>query len=94
MLLILVPAIRRITDLFAARAIETRYPGFRNSLISALQLAWRNDLPGSMRSALTAKAAGDLAVTPPWTAIDRRAVRRTLIAAAGALSAFLLYATH
>ncbi|MBN1344259.1 MAG: DUF4175 family protein [Phycisphaerae bacterium] len=89
--LVLVPTARRISDLFAARAIERRHPEFRNSLISAIQLFRHRDLPGSMRAALAARAAGDLAVTGAWTAVDKRWIKRTALAALAASATFLMY---
>ena len=75
-----VPVVRRINDLFAARTIEQRHPEFRNSLVSALQLVWRGELPGSMRAALASRAAEDLAATDLWRAVDKRSMRRAGVA--------------
>lgn len=90
--LIVLPSVRHISDLFAAKQIENRHPEFHNSLISALQLSRRDSLPGSLRSALAARAAGDLLVTDLWRALDKRAARQAGLVAVATAGAFLLYA--
>jgi len=87
-----VPAARRINDLFAARTLEHHHPEFKNSLVSALQLAWRGELPGSTRAALASRAARDLAATDLWKAVDKRSMRRAGVATLAAAALFLLYA--
>jgi collagen type III alpha len=90
--LAVVPLVRRINDLFAAWVIEHQHPEFKNSLISALQLAWRGELPGSMRAALTTRAAGDLTLVDVRRTVDTRSARRAALVAAGAVLVFLIYA--
>jgi len=90
--LMIVPVVRRINDLFAARVLERRYPEFKNSLVSVVQLAWRGDLPGSIRAALAAKAAGDLSVVDIRRSVECKALRRAGLTAGGATAVFLIYA--
>jgi len=89
----IVPLARRLNDLFVARLIEQHHPEFRNSLISVLQLAWRGELAGSIRAALAARAAGDLAVTNVRRSLDTRPARRAALGAAGAVTLLLLYSS-
>jgi len=89
--LIFLPAARRISDVYAARLIERRHPAFRNSLTNAVQLEKRADLPGSIRAALVARAAADVA-----SADLRRAVALDRLRLAGmglgvVAFAFLIY---
>ncbi len=90
--LALVPMARKINDLFAAWVIEHRFPEFRNSLISALQLIGRGDLPGSIRAALAARAAEDVGAVDLRRAIDLRHLRRAALWAGAGLTLFVLYA--
>ncbi len=44
---LIAPFLRQINDLYIARLIERAHPEFRNDLVGALQIAPREDLPGS-----------------------------------------------
>ena len=57
------PLIRRVNALYAARAIEQTDPGFKNSLLSYLELRrHRDELPKAALAAVEARAVRDLSL--------------------------------
>ena len=85
----LLPLLRRISDLYAARLIERSHPEFYNSLIGALQIAEHTELPGSVRMAVERRAAQDVDQVDPARAVSTRRFRQ-VAGVTGALFALLL----
>lgn len=84
--------VRRVNDVYAARLIERANPEIRNSLIDALQLAPREDLPGSVRAAVVARAAEEVDGLPVGEYVSRRRFRHVATLAGTMLAAFVFYA--
>ncbi|MGB9626628.1 MAG: DUF4175 family protein, partial [Phycisphaerae bacterium] len=86
------PAARRISNLYAARLLERAHPTFHNSLVNAIQLEKHRELPGSIRSALLARAAMDATHADVRRAVVSDRLRRAGIALGAAAALFLGYA--
>lgn len=88
---LITPLLRHINDAYVARLIERSHPEFRNSVISAVQLARHEELPGTIRSAVIEQAAHDLAEINPRRAVDTRAAR---LLGGAVLGIILLFAAY
>ncbi|MEP0844480.1 MAG: hypothetical protein HRF43_17415 [Phycisphaerae bacterium] len=88
---ILVPLIRRIHDLYAARLIERSHPEFRNTLVDAVQLVPRAELPGSVRAAILDRASREVDQADLSGSISTAGLRRLAWMNTAVLAAFLLY---
>ncbi len=74
------PAVRRVSDLYVARLIEHAHPEFRNTLVDAIQLRGRSDLPGSVLAAVVSRAAGEVAQIRPHHCVPVGGLRRLAVA--------------
>lgn len=90
--LIVLPAVRRISNLYAARLLERANPTFQNSLINAIQLETHEELPGSVRSALLARAAVDASRADVGRAVAVDRLRQAGIALGVVMLIFAVYA--
>ncbi len=86
------PLMRRMNDLYAAWLIERAHPEFKNSVVGAVQLGHRVELPGSTRDALERRAALDLTGVDVSACVSARPLRRVLKMAGVVTAAFFLYA--
>lgn len=73
------PAVRRVSDLYVARLIEHAHPEFRNTLVDAIQLRGRSDLPGSVLAAVVSRAAGEVAQIRPHHCVPVGGLRRLAV---------------
>ncbi len=85
------PAVRRVNDLYVARLIEHAHPEFRNTLVDAIQLRGRVDLPGSVVTAVVARAAGEVAGVSARRCVPGRGLRRLAVVNAVVLGIFGVY---
>ncbi len=88
---VILPAFRRINDLYAARLIERSHGGLHNSLVNAIQLERHRELPGSLRAALIAQAAADAARADVQRAVAWDRLRQASFILAGVVLAFCVY---
>lgn len=86
-----IPGIRRISDVYAARLIEREHTEFRNTLVGAVQLAQREELPGSVRVAIVQQAAREARQTDVRGAVSNTVLRRMGIVCGAALISFAAY---
>lgn len=86
------PVYRGISDLFAARLIERGHPEFYNSVIGALQLGTRPDLPGSVRSAVRHRATRDVSGIDVVATVPARPLRQVGVVIIAVIVVFLTYA--
>ena len=85
------PAARRIGTLYTARLLERAHPTFHNSLVNAIQLEKHRELPGSIRSALLARAAVDAAHADVRRAVASDRLRWAAVVLGAAAALFLGY---
>jgi hypothetical protein len=89
--LIVLPAVRRFSDVYTARLLERAHPTFHNSLVNAIQLENHRELPGSVRSALLARAAVDASHADVRRAVALDRLRQAGIVLGGASLIFVVY---
>ncbi|HSW44612.1 MAG TPA: hypothetical protein VLM89_03470 [Phycisphaerae bacterium] len=85
------PLARQLNDLYIARLIEHDHPRMRNTLVDAIQIARRTDVPGSVRSAVLQRAGEELAAVDPLRSVPTRGLRRASALAVGVLALLILY---
>ncbi len=90
--LILLACVRRVGDAYTAHLLEQNHEGFHNSLINAVQLHRREDLPGSLVAALLARAALDAGRCDVGRAVTLRRAALAGVAAAVAMLLLVGYA--
>lgn len=92
---VVLPLIRRISDLYAARLIEKNHPEFNNTIVGALQLAGREELAGSIRVALAKQASRQISGIDVRGSVSNRPLRmvtRVALAIGLCFAAYVLIA--
>jgi len=89
---VVVPALRRINLLYAARTVERADPNTKNSLINWLLLRRHSDeIPESIMKAIETRAANDLARIDLSEAVDSRPMLNSLYVLAVVVVVFCAY---
>ena len=87
------PLLGKVNGLYAARMIEEEHPGFKNSLISYLELRrTKGKMPRLAMAAVEAKAVDDLAQVEINTVVDQRRLVRMVYVLCALIVAFCVYA--
>ncbi|MBP7937124.1 MAG: hypothetical protein KA354_20965, partial [Phycisphaerae bacterium] len=86
------PLVRRINDLYAARLIEHAHPDLRNALVDAIQISRHREVPGSIRFAVMDRAVRDLDQVDVRRIVSTRRLRLGAWVNAGAVVLLLAYA--
>ena len=90
---LLLPTLRRVNDLYAARLIEQQAEDlFRNSLVSFVQLSDDGGVDPGIVDAVSAKAARDLKSVDLEMVVNRRPMRWASVALGAALALLVVFA--
>ena len=90
---IVLPLVRRVNGLYAAKTIEEADPAFKNSLINYLDLRRRRgELPKSFLAAIEAKAVNDLTQVEIDAVVNQRRLIHVWYALAAVILLFCVYA--
>ena len=90
---VVMPLIRRINGIYAAKTIEDADPTFKNSLINYLELRGnRGQMPKAIMATLEARAVSDLAHVEVDSVVNQQRLIRTAYALSAVIVIFCLYA--
>ena len=90
---VVMPLVRRINGIYAAKTIEDADPLFKNSLINYLELrGYRGQMPKAVMATLEARAVADLAHVEVDTVVNQQRLIRTAYALSAVIVIFCLYA--
>src|SRR5271166_2710876 len=90
---IVMPLVRRVNGLYAAKTIEDADPAFKNSLINYLELRrHRAQMPKAVMATLEARAVTDLTHVEVDHVVNQHRLLNTVYAISGLLVIFSLYA--
>lgn len=75
---VVLPLSRQVSDRFAARAVERRFPELQNAVITAVELSRHDDVPRRVALGVADRAARELSardilVAAPWRGLGRSA---------------------
>ncbi len=90
---IVMPLLRRVNGLYAAKTIEDADPAFKNSLINYLELRrYRTQMPKAIMATLESRAVTDLTHVEVDNVVNQHRMLKAVYAISGLLVVFSLYA--